>query len=88
MAEFEGLAFYNAGTVAGASQRHKHLQMVPLPLGPGPAPTPMDAFLGSARLEDPIGVAPGLHFSMSSERLCPTKMSFFRKANVSLTAEM
>lgn len=38
MAEFEGLGFYNAGEMAGASQRHKHLQVVPLPLAPeGPA---------------------------------------------------
>lgn len=28
--EFEGLAFYNSGTTAGASQPHKHLQYVPL----------------------------------------------------------
>ncbi|MEA3413856.1 MAG: phosphorylase [Pseudomonadota bacterium] len=32
LAEFEGLVFYNAGRVAGASQEHRHLQMVPLPL--------------------------------------------------------
>ena len=32
MREHEGLGFYNAGVVAGASQPHKHLQMVPLPL--------------------------------------------------------
>jgi sulfate adenylyltransferase (ADP) / ATP adenylyltransferase len=34
LAEFDGLGFYNAGTQAGASQRHKHLQLVPLPLAP------------------------------------------------------
>ncbi len=32
MAEYEALAFYNAGALAGASQPHKHLQVVPLPL--------------------------------------------------------
>lgn len=31
--EMDGLAFYNGGAIAGASQRHKHLQLVPLPLG-------------------------------------------------------
>jgi ATP adenylyltransferase len=30
--EIDGLGFYNGGTVAGASQRHKHLQLIPLPL--------------------------------------------------------
>jgi len=29
----DGLAFYNAGKIAGASQPHKHFQLVPLPLG-------------------------------------------------------
>ena len=29
LAEVEGLAFFNGGTVAGASQPHKHLQVVP-----------------------------------------------------------
>lgn len=29
--EIDGLAFYNAGRDAGASQRHKHLQLIPLP---------------------------------------------------------
>jgi ATP adenylyltransferase len=30
--EVEGLGFYNGGTLAGASQPHKHLQLVPYPL--------------------------------------------------------
>lgn len=32
MAGTEALAFYNGGTLAGASQPHKHLQVVPFPL--------------------------------------------------------
>ena len=36
LAAIDGLAFYNGGTVAGASQPHKHLQLVPVPLGVGP----------------------------------------------------
>ena len=43
--ETGGLGFYNAGEIAGASQRHKHLQIVPLPLGPG------EGFPFAARLE-------------------------------------
>ncbi|MER3435663.1 MAG: phosphorylase [Leptolyngbya sp. ERB_1_1] len=31
LSEVDGLAFYNAGSIAGASQRHKHLQLVPFP---------------------------------------------------------
>jgi ATP adenylyltransferase len=62
LAEIDGLAFYNGGDIAGASQRHKHLQMVPLPLDEGPFPTPIDAVL--ARAENRTGVfsAPGLGF--------------------------
>lgn len=38
LAGIDGLAFYNGGVEAGASQPHKHLQLVPLPLAPdGPA---------------------------------------------------
>jgi ATP adenylyltransferase/5',5'''-P-1,P-4-tetraphosphate phosphorylase II len=62
LAEFDGLAFYNAGTIAGASQSHKHLQQVPVPLGPGPARTPLDPLLGTARFEGDLGVLPGLPF--------------------------
>jgi ATP adenylyltransferase len=51
--QIDGLAFYNAGTVAGASQRHKHLQLVPLPLTtPGPR-VPIETLLSQAG--PPIG---------------------------------
>lgn len=33
--EIEGVAFYNAGQLAGASQPHKHLQLVPMPFTTG-----------------------------------------------------
>ena len=33
LCEYESLAFYNSGEVAGASQRHKHLQLIPLTQG-------------------------------------------------------
>ena len=32
MQEIDGLAFYNGGKIAGASQPHKHLQLIPLPM--------------------------------------------------------
>lgn len=34
MQEIDGLAFYNGGKIAGASQPHKHLQLVPMPMEP------------------------------------------------------
>ena len=41
LATFDGLAFYNGGEVAGASQEHKHLQFVRLPLEPGEPDLPL-----------------------------------------------
>ena len=42
MAEIDGLAFYNGGAVAGASQPHKHLQLAPLPLVKTGPPVPIE----------------------------------------------
>lgn len=62
MAEIDGLAFYNAGRVAGASQRHKHLQFVPLPLGPRTPPVPIEPLLGHACFDRDWGVVPAVGF--------------------------
>jgi ATP adenylyltransferase len=71
MAEFEALGFYNGGTVAGASQRHKHLQMVPLPLAPeGPA-IPIEPLIARASVGDIISTLPGLPFVHAFSRLDP-----------------
>ena len=43
MGELDGLAFYNGGATAGASQPHKHLQLVPLPLAEGLPDVPIAA---------------------------------------------
>jgi ATP adenylyltransferase len=43
--EMPGLAFYNAGVQAGASQSHRHLQFVPLPLGPQLPSLPVEALI-------------------------------------------
>jgi len=68
LAEYDGLAFYNGGREAGASQTHKHLQVVPLPLSPeGPA-IPLEPLLMSAPRED-IGRVPGLPFLHAFARL-------------------
>ena len=62
MAEFDGLAFYNAGTIAGASQSHKHLQQVPVPLGSGPERMPLDAFLKAVHFDQELVAVSGLPF--------------------------
>jgi ATP adenylyltransferase len=67
--EFDGLGFYNAGRVAGASQPHRHLQVVPAPLAGGPRRTPMDALLEEVRFDDNLGNARGLPFLHAVARL-------------------
>ena len=52
MTEVDGLAFYNAGKRAGASQRHKHLQIAPLPWGPGNGRLPVEDALSVDELGD------------------------------------
>lgn len=37
-----GLAFFNGGAAAGASQRHRHVQLLPWPLMPAAAAQPFD----------------------------------------------
>jgi ATP adenylyltransferase len=71
LVEFEGLAFYNAGRTAGASQPHKHLQLVPLPFAStGPA-IPIVAALETARFSGPVGTVPNLPFKHAVIRLDP-----------------
>lgn len=60
LAEMRGIAFYNAGKTAGASQRHKHLQIVPAPMVPhSEQDTPFDGAIVKA-------VAPGTWYTSSA----------------------
>ncbi len=68
IAEYPSLGFYNGGTVAGASQPHKHLQVVPLPLdADGPA-IPMEPLLAIAA-RGSVGRCPNLPFAHAFARL-------------------
>lgn len=67
MAEFDSLGFYNGGTVAGASQPHRHLQLVPLPFDAAGPPVPVEALLADAA----DGRVPGLPFRHAYARLDP-----------------
>jgi ATP adenylyltransferase len=69
MAEFEGLAFYNGGKIAGASQDHKHLQMIPLPMASTGHPVPIESLIQQPQ-ETP-GVIPGLPFVHAFKRFSP-----------------
>ncbi len=71
MAQFEGLAFYNGGEAAGASQQHKHLQMIPLPMAEKGPKVPIEPLFEAARFEDDLGLVPGLPFVHSFAMLDP-----------------
>jgi ATP adenylyltransferase len=62
LAEIDGLGFYNAGPVAGASQRHKHLQLVPLPLSSTGPRFPIEPLLHRTQVTGQTGIIPGLPF--------------------------
>ncbi len=55
LAGIDGLAFYNGGQAAGASQHHKHLQLVPLPIAPAGPPLPIESLVTATQLDHPVG---------------------------------
>ncbi|MGK7875128.1 MAG: phosphorylase [Xenococcaceae cyanobacterium] len=71
LAEFEGLAFYNAGKTAGASQRHKHLQIIPLSLAPRGPKIPIEPVLPSVRFQGSVGTIPSFPFMHAIAQLDP-----------------
>lgn len=72
--EYDGLAFYNGGLLAGASQRHKHLQLVPLPLFHQGSRVPLEiAFADPPR--DCVTLAPCLPFMHALVRFADTAIA-------------
>jgi len=69
LGEYPALGFYNGGTVAGASQRHKHLQVVPLPLGGGDRPVPLAPLFDAVGAKGEVATVPGLPFRHAFLRL-------------------
>jgi len=69
LAEVEGLAFYNGGQAAGASQPHKHLQLVPLPLAPVGEPIPIAPLVDAALAKAEFTQVPELPFRHQVARL-------------------
>ena len=61
LTEIDGLAFYNAGPAAGASQRHKHLQLIPLS-SMSESRLPIEPLLRSVNMVGEIGTVPSLPF--------------------------
>jgi sulfate adenylyltransferase (ADP) / ATP adenylyltransferase len=60
--EVDGLAFYNGGSQAGASQPHKHMQIVPLPFVPDGSRLPLESLLLENTVSVQAGANPRLPF--------------------------
>jgi ATP adenylyltransferase len=67
--EIDGLAFYNGGKIAGASQRHKHLQLVPLPFIPQESYLPIEPAIASAVFQNSVGKIPSFPFRHALAKL-------------------
>jgi sulfate adenylyltransferase (ADP) / ATP adenylyltransferase len=85
LAEIDGLGFYNAGRIAGASQRHKHLQVIPLPASTGPR-LPIESLLCTARMAGTTGTIPGLPFLHAYAPMDPDWVDRRRDGGSSLLA--
>jgi ATP adenylyltransferase len=70
LTEIDGLAFYNAGPAAGASQHHKHLQLIPLSTSAGPR-LPIEPLLRGAQMNGATGIVPCLPFLHSYAPMDP-----------------
>jgi sulfate adenylyltransferase (ADP) / ATP adenylyltransferase len=62
LSEVDGLAFYNGGSQAGASQPHKHMQIVPLPFVPDGSRLPLESLLLENTVSVQAGANPRLPF--------------------------
>ncbi|MCY7276675.1 MAG: phosphorylase [Phormidesmis sp. CAN_BIN44] len=78
LVEYDGLAFYNAGKNAGASQPHKHLQLIPLPLWRDGA-IAIESWLAAAEFNGTLATIPKLPFAHGLMRL-PSGMQSPMKA--------
>ena len=69
LVEIDGLAFYNGGEAAGASEPHKHLQLISLPMAPRGPRVPIEPLLDACLAESRLSAAPGLPFLHRVARL-------------------
>jgi ATP adenylyltransferase len=53
--EIDGLAFFNGGKTAGASQSHKHLQLIPLPFLPNVMHRPLEEAIANITFKNSLG---------------------------------
>ena len=82
-----GLAFYNGGKLAGASQPHKHLQITPFPMTPDGGDLPLTALICAVSTQAAIQELASLPFSHGVMRLSPGWLDDLDRApNILLSA--
>lgn len=70
MQQIDGLALYNAGPDAGASQPHKHLQLIPLPWAANGPAIPIEPALSAVNAKaDAVATVPAFTFRHALSRL-------------------
>ena len=60
--EIDGLAFFNGGKIAGASQPHKHLQLIPLPFLANIVYLPLDKAIAKTNFQESLGTIDNFPF--------------------------
>jgi ATP adenylyltransferase len=88
LSAFDGLAFYNAGTAAGASQRHRHLQYVPLTVATGGHGAPLEPVLTVALQGDAVVQSHHLPFAHALVALGSTDAAALEIAQHRLTTAL
>jgi len=73
MQEIDGLAFFNGGEIAGASQRHKHLQLIPLPFMENVVYLPIEKAIADISFQDSFGTIASFPFrhGVASLKIAP-----------------
>jgi sulfate adenylyltransferase (ADP) / ATP adenylyltransferase len=84
MQEIDGLAFYNGGQIAGASQPHKHLQLIPLPLLEGVTHLPIETAIAQATYHNSIGRIDSFQFTHAIAKVAFSSMDLGDAARVML----
>lgn len=67
--EIDGLAFFNGGEAAGASQDHKHLQLIPLPFMADVVHLPIAPAISKIAFENSFGTVESFSFCHQVARL-------------------
>jgi ATP adenylyltransferase len=80
LAGVDGLAFYNGGEKAGASQPHKHLQLIPFEANLDSHSLPIDKAIAHISWHNEIETIPGFEFPHAIAKLDPNLQNNSQKA--------